>query len=153
MYSVITLSFLGAFAKLRKATISFVVSVSPSVCTEQFGCHWTDYHEIWYLSIVWKYVDNNSNFVKIWEFLVLQMKTNIHLSSYLARFFLEWEMSRTKVAEKNMRVMFSHFFIKKTLPKFFSPFHSAFWFTKFFHTNSCTFTYNHVLVLSYIKIT
>jgi hypothetical protein len=27
-----------------------------------------------------------------------------------------------------------------------SPFQHAFWITKFFHTNSCTFTYNYVLV-------
>jgi hypothetical protein len=29
---------------------------------------------------------------------------------------------------------------------YLSLFHRAFWFTKFFHTNSCTFTYNYVLV-------
>ena len=41
---------LGAFAKLRKATISFVMSVRPSVCLsariEQLGSHWTDFGEI-----------------------------------------------------------------------------------------------------------
>jgi len=39
--------FLGAFAKLRKATISFGMSVRM----EQLGSHWTDFHEIWYLGI------------------------------------------------------------------------------------------------------
>ena len=34
--------FLGAFAKLRKATISFVMSVRK----KQLGCHWTDFHKI-----------------------------------------------------------------------------------------------------------
>ena len=38
--------FLGAFAKLRKATISFVMSVHQSVRIEQLGFHWTDFHEI-----------------------------------------------------------------------------------------------------------
>ena len=42
--------FLGAFAKLRKAAISFVMSVRPSVRPsvrmEQLGSHWTDFHEI-----------------------------------------------------------------------------------------------------------
>jgi len=33
---------LDAFAKLRKTTISFVVSVRMSVRMEQFGSHWTD---------------------------------------------------------------------------------------------------------------
>jgi hypothetical protein len=41
--------FLGAFAKLRKTTISFVISVClsvhPSVRME-LGSHWTDFHEI-----------------------------------------------------------------------------------------------------------
>jgi hypothetical protein len=44
--------FLGVFTKLRRATISFVVSVSvclfvrPSVRMEQLGFYWTDFHEI-----------------------------------------------------------------------------------------------------------
>jgi len=42
--------FLGAFAKLRIVTISFVMSVCPSVRlsvqVEQLGSHWTDVHEI-----------------------------------------------------------------------------------------------------------
>jgi hypothetical protein len=37
---------LGAFAKLRKATVSFVTSVCLSVRMEQVGSHWTDFHEI-----------------------------------------------------------------------------------------------------------
>jgi hypothetical protein len=44
-------SFIGAFAKLRKASISFVMSVHPSVRMKQLGSHWTDFHEILYLSI------------------------------------------------------------------------------------------------------
>jgi len=38
--------FLGAFAKLRKATVSYVMSAHPSVCMEQLGSHWTDFYEI-----------------------------------------------------------------------------------------------------------
>jgi hypothetical protein len=38
--------FLLLFAKLRKATVSFVISVCLSVRMEQLGCHWTDFHEI-----------------------------------------------------------------------------------------------------------
>jgi len=38
------------FTKLRKATISFVMSVRPFVRMEQLGSHWTDFHEI-YMSI------------------------------------------------------------------------------------------------------
>jgi hypothetical protein len=38
--------FAGAFAKLRKTTISFVMPVRPSVRMEQLGFHWMDFHEI-----------------------------------------------------------------------------------------------------------
>ena len=39
---------LGAFAKLREATLSFIipVPVCPSVRIEQLGSYWTDFHEI-----------------------------------------------------------------------------------------------------------
>ena len=37
---------LGPFSKLRKATISFVMSFCLSVRMEQLGSHWTDFHEI-----------------------------------------------------------------------------------------------------------
>ena len=46
----IFLLFLGAFAKFRKATTNFVMSVRM----EQFGSHWKDFHEIRYLSILRK---------------------------------------------------------------------------------------------------
>jgi hypothetical protein len=43
-------SFLGAFEKLRKATVSFIMllclSVRPSVHIEELGSHWTDFYEI-----------------------------------------------------------------------------------------------------------
>jgi len=45
---------LGSLAKLEKATISFVMSVCPSVCVVQLGSHLTDFHEI--LSIIRKSV-------------------------------------------------------------------------------------------------
>jgi len=36
---------LGAFAKLRKATVSFLMSVCLCICS-QLDSHWTDFHEI-----------------------------------------------------------------------------------------------------------
>ena len=56
--------FLGTFAKLRKTTVSFVmsvcVSVHPSVRPpapmEQLGPNWMDFHEIWY----WLFFENMS---------------------------------------------------------------------------------------------
>ena len=49
-------SLLDAFAKLQKVTISFVMSVRPSVRMEQLGSHPTDFHEILYLWIFRKSV-------------------------------------------------------------------------------------------------
>jgi hypothetical protein len=50
-------SFLSAFAKLWKATISFVMSARLSVLMEQLGSDWTDSQEIWYSRIFLKLVD------------------------------------------------------------------------------------------------
>ena len=49
--------FLDELVKLRKASISFIMSVRPSVCPhEQLGSYWMDFHEILYLSILKKTV-------------------------------------------------------------------------------------------------
>jgi hypothetical protein len=56
-FGVAHTTFLGAFAKLLKATISFVVSVRPSVRMEQLSSHWTDLLEISYLRIFRKPVE------------------------------------------------------------------------------------------------
>ena len=51
---------LSAFAKLRKATISFVMSVCPSICPSvcmELGSHSTDFHKILYFRIFRKYFE------------------------------------------------------------------------------------------------
>ena len=50
MYEIL-FSLLGAFAKLRKATISLVMSLSPSVDMEQLLFPWTDSYEIFRKSV------------------------------------------------------------------------------------------------------
>jgi hypothetical protein len=53
--------FLGAFAKLRKATITFTksvrLSIYLSVSMEQLGSHWNDFRKIWYLNVFRKSVE------------------------------------------------------------------------------------------------
>jgi hypothetical protein len=66
------LLFLGAFAKLRKVTISFVMFVRPSVRIEQ-GSNWMDFHEISYLKII---CQENSGIIEIWQ-RVLQTQTYV----------------------------------------------------------------------------
>jgi hypothetical protein len=56
--------FLGAFAKLRKTTTSFM-----SVCLKQLGPHWTDFDETLYLSFIRRSVE---------EIQVFYMKTFRH---------------------------------------------------------------------------
>jgi hypothetical protein len=56
---VLLAKLLSAFAKLRKATISFVISFCPSVRREQIGCQRKDFHKIWYLSIFRKSAGKN----------------------------------------------------------------------------------------------
>jgi hypothetical protein len=46
------LQFSGAFAKLRKVTVSFVMSAPLSVLLEQLGSGWTDFHKILYWRVV-----------------------------------------------------------------------------------------------------
>ena len=52
--TAITEPFLGALAKLLKATTDFVMSVCPSVHMEQRGYHWTAFREILCMSILRK---------------------------------------------------------------------------------------------------
>jgi hypothetical protein len=53
--------YLGAFAKLSRMTISFVMSVRlcvrPSFRVDQLGSHWKHIYEIWYLKIFRRSVD------------------------------------------------------------------------------------------------
>ena len=82
--------FLDAFAKLRKATISFVMSVHPSICPR--GTTWLPI-DGFSLNFIYEYFSNicreNSSFIKIeQEQSVLYMKSNIHFPSHLARFFV-----------------------------------------------------------------
>ena len=79
MHFFIKLKLSGAFAKLRKAVIKFIVSVGPSVRTKKLGSCWTDFHEIWYSSYFPKIWRQNSSFIHIWqEWRMLYIKTNIH---------------------------------------------------------------------------
>ena len=89
--------YLGVFTKLRKSTISFAMSVCPSVrlsvCLKQLGSHWRNFHEIWYLGNFRKSVEKIQVTLKTWR------KTYLHLQ-YLAQFSLQWEKFQIKVAEK-----------------------------------------------------
>jgi len=83
--------FQGASAKLRKATISFVM---PRLLLDGF---------VWNLIFVYftKICRGYVSFIGVrQEQRGLYMGPYAHLWSYLAQFFLEWEVFRTKVVEE-----------------------------------------------------
>jgi hypothetical protein len=105
--------FLGAFAKLRKAAVSFVMSVCPNGVTRlalnEFS--WNLTFEC--LSTICR---ENSRFVKIWQELrVLYTKSNIQLWSHLLHFFLEWKMFQSCREKQNEQFTFNNFFFKRVL--------------------------------------
>ena len=82
--------FLGAFAKLRKATLSFVMSAYPHGKTRFLldGFWWNFIFEL-----VSKICREYSSFIKIrQEQRVLYVKTFLHFWRCLVTLFLEWEM-------------------------------------------------------------
>jgi hypothetical protein len=111
------LRLLGAFAKLLKVTISFVISVHLSVCphgTTQLPLDrfsWNLIFEYFFK----KYQGNSSFFKTGQENQVLHMKTTRHFWSYLSQFFLEWEMFRTEFIEEiRTHILCSITFFKKS---------------------------------------
>jgi hypothetical protein len=85
------MNFFVSVAKLRKVTISFDMSVSPSLRIEQMGSHWTDFHEIRYLSIFQNFLEEIQVWLKSaknnWYFTLKAVYIDI------AVFSLEWEIS------------------------------------------------------------
>ena len=94
-------SILGTFAKFAKSDY-YLRHVCP--CVRPHGVNWLPLYEFsWNLTFecLSKICQENSSFIKIGqERRLLYMKTNIHDWSYLAQFFLEWEMFQTNFVEK-----------------------------------------------------
>ena len=113
--------FVGAFAKLWKATINVVMSVRPSihpsVRMEQLRSHWMDFQEGLRIFRKKKKCRENSSLIKIRQEKqqVLYMKTDAYFCSYLHQLFLEWETFQMKVVEKIKQYTFCSitFFFRK----------------------------------------
>jgi hypothetical protein len=62
-------SLLGALAKLRKVTNSFVISVCLSVSMEQLGSHWTYFQENLYILVfiysLWRKFESHETLARI----------------------------------------------------------------------------------------
>jgi hypothetical protein len=71
-------SFLGTFASSQKKTLSFVISVHPSVLMYQIGSHWTHFREIWYRTLLEDLSSKSKcgyNLTKIWGTLQGELST------------------------------------------------------------------------------
>ena len=79
--------------------------IRPSVRMEQLGTHWTDFHEILYLSITRKSVEKIQVSLKSDKNTqtALYMKTDIHFPSYLTQFFLERKIFQEKKVSEKLR--------------------------------------------------
>jgi len=124
LYEQHSLDFLDAFLKLRKATIIFVMSVRPSA-----GPKSAPTRRIFMKFDIWGFFEKLTRKFKFYynrtrtkgtahEHPVQYKNTNIHYLSYLAHFFLEWEMFQTKVRvvvkNKTHILCSSNFFFRKS---------------------------------------
>jgi hypothetical protein len=97
----------GVLRKFARADCE-LCHVFPSVGREQFGPIWMYFHEMLHLSTFRNNLENicHENLTRIAGTL-----NEYQFLTYVAQFFLEWEMFHTKVVEKiNTYFMFSNFF-------------------------------------------
>jgi hypothetical protein len=96
-------------SKLRKATISFVMSVClslcPSVRKEQLVSHCIYCHEIWYLRIFWKYVEK----ILLLLPLALQPAVGFGLSKNTSPFVPNYHQLSPFSHSQHLKISF-HFF-------------------------------------------
>jgi hypothetical protein len=95
--------FLGALAKLRRATVSFVMSV----CMEQLGSHWTDFREMWHLRVFRNSVER----IQVW---LKYDRNNGYLCGVLTKFMIisRWIVLRIRnVSGKIRREIQSKYFV------------------------------------------
>jgi hypothetical protein len=108
-------ALLGIFVKLRRATISFVMSVLPSVRMEQFDYLRTCFNNIWYLSILRKSAEKIQLSLKSDKNNSYFTLTSIYILIISRSVFLRMRHISEKVEEKleiHILNSKSHFFRK-----------------------------------------
>jgi len=108
------ISFSDAFAKLRKATTRFVMSVCrffrPSVRMEQLISHLTDFYANWYLSIFRKFVEKIQ-----FELKYDKITGTFHEDLCAFTIIPRWILLRTRnVSDKHRRENQTHIVCSKT---------------------------------------
>jgi hypothetical protein len=107
IYRYVQQIILATFAKLRKATISFVMSACPFVRIQQLRFSWKDFHEILYFSIFRKSVEEI-------EVLLKSDKKNMYFACRLtyifnsiSQVFQEWEIFQTSCRGSRTHILCS----------------------------------------------
>jgi hypothetical protein len=87
--------FLGALAELRKAII-YLCHICLSVRIEQLGSHWTEFHEMWYSSIIRKSVEKIQVSLKSVKSIVIPSRSVL----------LERELFQTEAFQRKLKHIF-----------------------------------------------
>jgi hypothetical protein len=114
-----TINFTGAFAKWRKAIMSFVMSACPSVRpheTIRLPHHGFLWNMIYYDFS--KICLENSSYIKLWqEYPGLYMKTNAHFFIISHLFLLRTSnVSDKRCRENQKKILCSIYFLRKSCP-------------------------------------
>jgi hypothetical protein len=100
--------FLGAFAKLRKATISFVMSVRPTIWSNS-----NPNRHIFKNFHIWVFFEYTS-LIKTRQERVICMKTLANLRQYLAESFLERALFKQALEKIYTHILRSTIFSRKS---------------------------------------
>jgi hypothetical protein len=81
---------------------------------EQLGCHWTDFHESWYLCSIQKSVEKIQVSLQSKKMKCAWREDQCTFMTYLVQFFLEWKnfSDRSYTENQNARFTFSIFFFE-----------------------------------------
>jgi hypothetical protein len=84
-------------------TVSFVLSV----CMAHQGSHWMDFHEIWYVSILYKSVEKIQVSLKSDTNSGYFTRTSINTYDNMTEYLLKWEMFQTNIVVKIKTFLYS----------------------------------------------
>ena len=107
------------FTRVRKISKSDYQRrhVCPSVCMEQLGLHWMDFHEIRYMSIFRKSVEKIQVSLQCHKTARYCTWSPIYIYDHLSQFFLQLDMFHTNAVDKiNTHFTFNNFFFPKIVP-------------------------------------
>jgi hypothetical protein len=118
------------FAKLRKTTVSFPIpAVCLSVCLEEVSTHWTDFHDIWCLSIPRKSIEKiqmSSNLLR----MTSTSHEDLHKFTIISRrILLRMRNIPDKSCRKNQKTRYMFIIFKEYLCILWDTVQVAIWYS------------------------